>query len=55
MEQLPVGEARLAQAAAKVYGRALPGTELAAIAEHYGVYQGYWAHYLRVGREGVTG
>ncbi|MEP7188646.1 MAG: DNA-3-methyladenine glycosylase 2 family protein [Roseiflexaceae bacterium] len=49
MEHLPVGEARLAEAAAKVYGRALPDTELAAVAERYGVYQGYWAHYLRVG------
>lgn len=38
MEQLPVGEARLSEVAAKVYGRALPDTELAAIAEHYGAY-----------------
>jgi DNA-3-methyladenine glycosylase II len=49
MEQLPVGEARLGQAAAQVYGRALPDTELAALGERYGVYRGYWAHYLRVG------
>ncbi len=49
MEQLPVGEARLAEAAAKIYGRAVPDTEPAAIAERYGAYQGYWAHYLRVG------
>jgi len=49
MEQLPVGEARLSEAAATVYGRALSDTELAVIAEHYGAYQGYWAHYLRVG------
>jgi DNA-3-methyladenine glycosylase II len=49
MEQLPIGEARLGQAAAKVYGRALPDTELAAIAARYGTYRGYWAHYLRVG------
>ncbi|MDQ2997887.1 MAG: hypothetical protein M3R61_12645 [Chloroflexota bacterium] len=49
LEQLPVGEARLAEAAAKIYGRALPDTELAAIIERYGAYQGYWAHYLRVG------
>ena len=49
MEQLPVGEARLGQAAAKVYGRALSNEELAAITERYGVYRGYWAHYLRVG------
>ena len=49
MEQLPVGEARLGQAAAKVYGHALSDAELAAIADRYGIYQGYWAHYLRVG------
>jgi DNA-3-methyladenine glycosylase II len=49
LEQLPVGEARLSEAAAKVYGRALLDTELAALAERYGAYRGYWAHYLRVG------
>ncbi|MEO7911078.1 MAG: DNA-3-methyladenine glycosylase 2 family protein [Roseiflexaceae bacterium] len=49
MEQLPVGEARLGEAASKVYGRTIAATELAAIVERYGVYQGYWAHYLRVG------
>ena len=48
MEQLPVGEARLGAAVAKVYG-ALPDTEFAAITERYGAYRGYWAHYLRVG------
>jgi DNA-3-methyladenine glycosylase II len=48
MDQLPVGEARLGQAAAKVYGRALLDTELAVIVERYGAYRGYWAHYLRV-------
>lgn len=47
MEQLPVGEARLGQAA-QVYGRALSDGELAAITERYGAYRGYWAHYLRV-------
>ena len=49
MEQLPTGEARLGDAAAKMYGRVLRDTELAAIAERYGACQGYWAHYLRVG------
>src|SRR6266508_4138566 len=43
MDQLPVGEARLGEAVAKVYGRALLDTELAAIAERYGAYRGYWA------------
>jgi DNA-3-methyladenine glycosylase II len=50
MERLPVGEARLGQAAAKVYGHALNDAELARIAERYGPWQGYWAHYLRVSR-----
>jgi len=49
MEQLPVGEARLGQAAAKVYGHTLSDAELAELARRYGPYQGYWAHYLRVG------
>ena len=49
MEQLPVGESRLGEAAAKVYGHPLSDAELAAIAQRYGAYQGYWAHYLRVG------
>jgi len=49
MDQLPVGEARLGDAAAKMYGRVLRDTELAAIAERYGACQGYWVHYLRVG------
>lgn len=48
MEQLPVGEARLGQAAARVYGRALSAAELEAVAERYGAWKGYWAHYLRV-------
>ncbi len=49
MDQLPVGEARLGEAAAKVYGHTLSDAELAAIAGRYGAYRGYWAHYLRVG------
>jgi DNA-3-methyladenine glycosylase II len=48
MEQLPVGEARLGQAAARVYRHSLSDAELAAIAERYGAWKGYWAHYLRV-------
>ncbi len=47
MEQLPVGEARLAQAASKTYGRRLRGDDLEALAEGYGAWKGYWAHYLR--------
>jgi DNA-3-methyladenine glycosylase II len=48
MERLPVGEARLGQSASKVYGRALSDQELEQIAERYGAWRGYWAHYLRV-------
>lgn len=48
MERLPVGEARLGQAVARVYGRPLGEAELAALAERYGAWRGYWAHYLRV-------
>jgi DNA-3-methyladenine glycosylase II len=51
MERLPVGEARLGQSAARVYGPALSEAEVEALAEHYGDYRGYWAHYLRVGAE----
>jgi DNA-3-methyladenine glycosylase II len=48
MEQLPVSEARLGEAASRAYGSVLSDDELAAIAERYGAYRGYWAHYLRV-------
>lgn len=47
MERLP-GERRLLDAAARVYGRAIDAHELAQLAERYGPYRGYWAHYLRV-------
>jgi DNA-3-methyladenine glycosylase II len=49
MDHLPLGEWRLGQAAAKVYGRTLSDADVAAIAGRYGAYRGYWAHYLRVG------
>ena len=48
LEQLPVGEARLGEAASRVYGCALSDAELVAIADRYGAWKGYWAHYLRV-------
>ena len=48
MERLPIGEARLGEAASKVYRRALTQQQLEAIADRYGAYGGYWAHYLRV-------
>lgn len=49
-ERLPSGEAKMAAAASRLYGqgRALPEREIHALAEPYGAWQGYWAHYLRV-------
>ena len=47
MEQLSTGEARLGEAANRVYGRALSADKLQATAGEYGPYQGYWAYYLR--------
>jgi DNA-3-methyladenine glycosylase II len=50
MEKVPIGEGRLSDAVSKIYGRgrALNDTEIQQIAERYGAWQGYWAHYLRV-------
>ncbi len=49
-EQLPVGEKRLAAAAGRLYNGGPPLSEaaLSRLAERYGPWQGYWAHYLRV-------
>jgi DNA-3-methyladenine glycosylase II len=49
-EQLPGGEAKLSAAASKHYGqgRTLSDQAIHDIAAHYGAWQGYWAHYLRV-------
>jgi DNA-3-methyladenine glycosylase II len=51
MEYLPLTETRLLEAASKVYGhgKELEREELKRLAERYGLWQGYWAHYLRVG------
>jgi DNA-3-methyladenine glycosylase II len=51
MEWLPVGEPHLQEAASRVYGhgRALTEVDVRAIADRYGPWQGYWAHYLRAG------
>ncbi|HEY8721466.1 hypothetical protein [Pengzhenrongella sp.] len=46
MERLPDGDEVLKVASA-VYGRPLDERGLAEIAEPYGEYRGYWAHYLR--------
>jgi DNA-3-methyladenine glycosylase II len=51
MEYVPLTETRLLEAASKVYGhgKELSREELKDMAERYGKWQGYWAHYLRVG------
>jgi DNA-3-methyladenine glycosylase II len=51
MERIPLTETRLLEAASKVYGHGeeLSREELKRLAERYGSWQGYWAHYLRVG------
>jgi DNA-3-methyladenine glycosylase II len=51
MEYVPLTETRLLEAASKVYGhgKELSREELKRLAERYGPWQGYWAHYLRVG------
>jgi DNA-3-methyladenine glycosylase II len=50
-ERLPVGEKRLAIAAGKLYtgGPPLDEAGLGRVAKRYGLWQGYWAHYVRVG------
>ena len=51
MEYIPLTETRLLEAASKVYGHGeeLSREDLKRLAERYGSWQGYWAHYLRVG------
>jgi DNA-3-methyladenine glycosylase II len=47
MERLPIGEVRLAEAAARRYARAFDEAAILEIASRYQQWQGYWAHYLR--------
>jgi DNA-3-methyladenine glycosylase II len=51
MELVPLTEKRLVEAASKVYGygEELSREDLKRLAGRYGLWQGYWAHYLRVG------
>ena len=51
MEHVPLTETRLNEAASKVYGygEELSREDLKRLADRYGPWQGYWAHYLRVG------
>jgi DNA-3-methyladenine glycosylase II len=50
MERVPLTETRLIEAASNTYGHGedLSRNELKRIADRYGPWQGYWAHYLRV-------
>jgi DNA-3-methyladenine glycosylase II len=50
MERVPLTEARLLEAASKVYGHGeeLNRDDLKRLADKYGLWQGYWAHYIRV-------
>ena len=50
MERVPLTEKRLVEAASKVYGlgEELSRDALQRLADKYGQWQGYWAHYLRV-------
>jgi DNA-3-methyladenine glycosylase II len=50
MEHVPLTETRLIEAASKVYGHGedLNRDDLKRIADTYGSWQGYWAHYIRV-------
>lgn len=51
MEKVPVSEKKLIAAASRLYGHGhdLTRAEVEKIAEKYGSYKGYWAHYVRVG------
>lgn len=51
MEGVPLTEKRLLEVVSKVYGRgqSLTVKAVEALAERYGPWRGYWAHYLRVG------
>jgi DNA-3-methyladenine glycosylase II len=46
MQETAVGKVLLG-AASRAYGRALTEAQLRGLAERYGAWQGYWAHYLR--------
>jgi DNA-3-methyladenine glycosylase II len=47
MERLNLDDRWLILAASKVYGKALSLTDTHQIADKYGQWQGYWAHYIR--------
>lgn len=47
MERLNLDDRWLHQAASKVYGKDLSTEDIHEIADKYGQWQGYWAHYIR--------
>jgi DNA-3-methyladenine glycosylase II len=47
MERLNLDDRWLYQAASKVYGKDLSPEDIHEIADKYGQWQGYWAHYIR--------
>ena len=50
MERIPIAEGKIPKDVSKLYGegRQLSAAEIQRIAEGYGAWQGYWAHYVRV-------
>jgi DNA-3-methyladenine glycosylase II len=50
MERVPAGEARIICAVSRVYGngRELTAEQVQTLADRYGQWQAYWAHYLRM-------
>ncbi len=51
MERIPISEKRLYEAVSRTYmqGKPVTAEDIQRIADRYGPYQGYWAHYVRVG------
>ena len=51
MDRVPLAEKAILTSLSRVYnqGKAMPPDAVRALGERYGVWQGYWAHYLRVG------
>lgn len=47
MERAPIYERGLLEAASVAYGRRMDIESVKKIADKYGRWQGYWAHYLR--------
>ncbi|MFD0696744.1 DNA-3-methyladenine glycosylase family protein [Paenibacillus sp. GCM10027628] len=48
MEQIPWNEKAALAAASAVYHERMSPQRLQEIADYYGIYQGYWLHYLRI-------